>query len=95
MQRTELHFIIDSEGNIQSVVKGVKGNGCKILIEDIKKLGQTVHESSTGEFYEKEQNQSRILGRTLLLTNLPDYHNLQILSVGGIDRPPAFPLVRR
>ena len=56
MQRTELHFIIDREGNIQSVVKGVKGRGCKILIEDIKKLGQTVHESPTGEFYEKEQN---------------------------------------
>jgi hypothetical protein len=56
MQRTELHFIIDREGNIQSIVKGVKGNGCKILVEDIKKLGQTVRESPTGEFYEKEQN---------------------------------------
>jgi len=39
MQRTELHFIIDSEGNIQSIVKGVKGDGCRILVEDIKKLG--------------------------------------------------------
>ena len=56
MQRMEIHFIIDSQGNIQSVVKGVKGNGCKVLIEDIKKLGQTVHESPTGEFLEKEQN---------------------------------------
>ena len=56
MQRTELQFIIDSQGNIQTVVKGVKGAGCKVLIEDIKKLGQAVQESSTGEFFEKEQD---------------------------------------
>ncbi len=55
MQRTELHFIIDSEGNIQSIVKGVKGDGCRILIEDIKKLGQTVRENPTGELYEQER----------------------------------------
>jgi hypothetical protein len=55
MQRMELHFIIDCHGNIQSAVKGVKGNGCKVLIEDIKKLGQTVKESPTGEFFETEQ----------------------------------------
>ena len=54
MQRTELHFIIDSQGNIQSAVKGVKGNSCKVLIEGIKKLGEVVHESPTGEFYETE-----------------------------------------
>ncbi len=53
MQRMEIHFIIDCHGNIQSVVKGVKGNGCKVLIEDIKKLGQTVNESPTGEFTRK------------------------------------------
>lgn len=63
MQRTEIHFIIDCLGNIQSVVKGAKGNGCKVLIEDIKKLGQAVHESPTGEFYEKEQE-------TIIRTNL-------------------------
>ncbi len=55
MQRMEIHFIIDSQGNIQSVVKGAKGHGCKEIVEDIKKLGQTVCESPTGEFYEKEQ----------------------------------------
>jgi hypothetical protein len=56
MQRTELHFIIDQEGNIQSVVKGLKGDGCRVLIENIKKLGQIVRESPTGEFFESEQN---------------------------------------
>ena len=55
MQSTELHFIIDSQGKIQSVVKGVKGNGCKVLVEEIKKLGQKVLESPTGEFFENEQ----------------------------------------
>lgn len=56
MQRMELHFIIDSHGNIQSVVKGVKGNGCRALMEQIKKLGQAVSESSTGEFFEGKDN---------------------------------------
>jgi hypothetical protein len=55
MQRTELHFSIDREGAIRSVVKGVKGSGCKVLIEDIKTLGQAVRESPTGEFYETAQ----------------------------------------
>jgi len=55
MQRMEIHFIIDCHGNIQSVVKGVKGNSCKVLIEGIKKLGDVVHESPTGEFFETEQ----------------------------------------
>lgn len=55
MQRTELHFTIDAEGAICSVVKGAKGGGCKLLIEEIKKLGQPIHESPTGEFYENEQ----------------------------------------
>ena len=63
MQRMEIHFIIDCHGNIQSVVKGVKGNGCKVLIEDIKKLGQTVNESPTGEFFETEQ-------KAIIRTNL-------------------------
>ena len=63
MQRMELHFIIDCHGNIQSVVKGVKGNGCKVLIEDIKKLGQTVNESPTGELFETEQ-------KAIIRTNL-------------------------
>lgn len=55
MQRMEIHFIIDRHGNIQSVVKGVKGNGCKAIVEEIKKLGHTVRESPTGEFFEKPQ----------------------------------------
>lgn len=55
MQRTELHFTIDAEGNIYSVVKGAKGGGCKLLIEEVKKLGQPIHESPTGEFFESEQ----------------------------------------
>ncbi len=56
MQRTELHFIIDIQGNIQSAVKGVKGAGCNVLIEDIKKLGKVTQESPTSEFFAKEQD---------------------------------------
>jgi hypothetical protein len=51
----EIHFIIDGQGNIQSTVKGVKGNGCKALTEEIKKLGHVVGESSTGEFFEEKE----------------------------------------
>jgi hypothetical protein len=56
MQRMEIDFIIDRHGSIQSVVKGVKGNGCKALMEEIKKLGRTVNESPTGEFFESNEN---------------------------------------
>lgn len=56
MQRMEIHFIIDRHGNIQSVVKGVKGNGCKALMEKIKKLGHAKSESPTGEFFEGKEN---------------------------------------
>lgn len=56
MQRMEIHFIIDRHGSIQSVVKGVKGSGCKALMEEIKKLGHTVNESPTGEFWEGKEN---------------------------------------
>ena len=63
MQRMEIHFIIDCHGNIQSVVKGVKGNGCKSLAREIKNLGQMVHESPTGEFFETEQ-------KAIIRTNL-------------------------
>lgn len=56
MLRMELHFIIDSHGNIQSIVKGVKGNRCKALMEEIKELGHAVSESPTGEFFDGEEN---------------------------------------
>lgn len=55
MQRMEIHFIIDGQGNIQSTVKGVKGNGCKALAEEIKELGHAVDESPTGEFFEGKE----------------------------------------
>ena len=56
MQRMEIHFTIDCHGNIQSVVKGVKGNSCQALMEEIKKLGRAVNESRTGEFFEGKEN---------------------------------------
>jgi hypothetical protein len=52
MQRMEIHFIIDGQGHIQSVVKGIKGSGCKAVIEEIKKIGYAVSESPTAEIHE-------------------------------------------
>jgi hypothetical protein len=66
MQRMEIHFIIDPRGHIQSVVKGVKGSGCKALVKEIKKLGLTLRESPTGEFFEKAQDGIiRVTGKEL------------------------------
>ena len=55
MKRMEIHFIIDGQGNIQTTVKGVKGNGCKAIAEEIKKLGHAVGESPTGEYFEGKE----------------------------------------
>jgi len=55
MQCIEILFIIDSQGNIQSVVKGVQGKGCKVLMEEVKKLGHAVCESPTGEYFEGKE----------------------------------------
>jgi len=52
MQRREIHFVIDREGNIHSTVKGVKGSGCSLVAEEFKSLGQVVGQEQTNEFYE-------------------------------------------
>jgi hypothetical protein len=52
MNRREIHFVIDRDGNIQSTVKGVKGSGCSIVAEEFNSLGQVVGQEQTNEFYE-------------------------------------------
>ena len=42
MNRKEIHFVIDREGNIQSPVNGIKGTACGTIAEAIEKLGRVV-----------------------------------------------------
>ena len=52
MNRKEIHFVIDREGNIQSSIKGIKGSSCSSVAEEFNDLGQVVEQQQTNEFYE-------------------------------------------
>lgn len=63
MLRTELHFVIGQQGEIQSTIKGAKGNCCKDIMSDVRELGEVTRESYTHEYFETQ-------GCMLLHTNL-------------------------
>jgi len=52
MNRKEIHFVIDREGNIQSSIKGIKGSTCSAIAEEFSDLGQVIEQQQTNEFYE-------------------------------------------
>ncbi len=51
MQSTELEFIIDTDGNVQTTVRGVKGPGCSEIVEKLNDLGTVTRQEKTGDFY--------------------------------------------
>ncbi len=51
MQSTELEFIIDTQGNVQTTVRGVKGPGCSEIVERLSDLGTVTRREKTGDFY--------------------------------------------
>jgi hypothetical protein len=55
MQRKEISFIIDSEGNIASTIKGIKGASCAGVADEIKSLGKVMQEKRTEEYFVKEK----------------------------------------
>ena len=55
MQRKEIYFIIDNEGNIASTIKGIKGASCADVADEIKRIGKVLQEKRTDEFFVKEQ----------------------------------------
>ena len=61
MNRKEIHFVIDREGNIQSTINGVKGTACSGITAEIEKLGRVVKQERTEEFYEGCIGQSNVL----------------------------------
>ena len=52
MNRKEIHFVIDREGNIQSSIKGIKGSACSSIAEKVKDLGQVIEQQQTNEYFE-------------------------------------------
>jgi Protein of unknown function (DUF2997) len=73
MHRTEIHFVIDRDGNIQSTIKGIKGSGCGTLAAEIEKLGRVAKLERTQEFHERCSGQSSLLN---LVNNKNDPSNL-------------------
>ena len=61
MNRTEIHFVIDRDGNIQSTIKGIKGSGCSTIAAKIEKLGRVAKQERTKEFYERCDGQTTCL----------------------------------
>ncbi len=53
MNRKEIYFIIDREGNIQSTFKGIKGTSCSLLAEQMKTMGHIINETKTDEYFQK------------------------------------------
>ena len=60
MQRKEIHFLIDSEGNIASTIKGIKGGSCADVADEIKRIGKVLQEKRTDEYFVKEKT-TRVL----------------------------------
>ena len=61
MQRKEIHFIIDSEGNIASAIKGIKGASCAGVADEIKNLGKVLQEKRTEEYFVKEKTTTVVI----------------------------------
>jgi hypothetical protein len=61
MHRSEIHFVIDRDGNIQSTIKGIKGSGCGTIAAEIEKLGRAAWQEKTPEFHERCSGQSSLL----------------------------------
>ena len=60
MNRKEIHFVIEPDGNITSTIKGIKGSHCSTVAAEFKGLGQVTEEKPTHEFYEPG-NSHRVL----------------------------------
>ena len=51
MNYQEIHFIIDSKGQITTTVKGVEGKACVPLAAEWETLGTVLSRQRTGDFY--------------------------------------------
>jgi Protein of unknown function (DUF2997) len=65
MKRYTIELEFDVEGNMKSVVKGVKGKACGELSKWLDELGKVTHDSDTPEARETERVQvtEKVAGR--------------------------------
>ena len=61
MQRKEISFIIDSEGNIASTIKGIKGASCAEVADEIKSLGEVLQQKRTDEFFVTDKSTTVVI----------------------------------
>ncbi len=64
MKKKEIHFIIDTSGQITSTVKGIKGSSCSSVTDAFKTLGEVVSKERTSEYFEKENTKNFVYGST-------------------------------
>jgi hypothetical protein len=61
MNRREIHFEIDRDGNITSTIQGIKGSLCETVATEFKSLGKVTEQNPTNEFYEPGDRQRVVL----------------------------------
>ena len=61
MNRKEIHFEIDSNGNIKSTIRGIKGSTCSTIAEEFESLGRVEAQNHTNEFYESSPSHRVLL----------------------------------
>ena len=59
----EIEVVIDRDGNVKLLVRGVKGEQCLELTKDVEQLlgGQVIDRQNTDEFHEVSDEQDDLL----------------------------------
>ena len=60
MGRREIHCVIDARGNVSFEIRGVKGSGCQVLVDALKRLGRPLAEQRTAAYYQRVSGQSSL-----------------------------------
>jgi hypothetical protein len=55
MKRREIEFFVGGNGCVETTVKGVKGQSCRKIIEQMEDLGRLINLEPTDEFYAREK----------------------------------------
>ncbi|MBI3944765.1 MAG: DUF2997 domain-containing protein [Armatimonadetes bacterium] len=63
-RKEQIEFIIRPDGEVEFVIKGVKGRKCEEIARLFESLGAVEKAGNTGEYYEREVD-ARISGRAV------------------------------
>jgi hypothetical protein len=88
MNRSEIHFVIDRDGNIQSTIKGIKGSGCGTIAAEIEKLGRVAKQERTKAYYERCDEAKNLLKLAWSKSDSTETHTSAAagLRIGQLDR---------